>query len=80
VRYERQSLDDLAATLAGYGIGDAFIQGLADMKRAKDEGLDDGVPRTPQARRPSSSGAIRCSCPPYSPEYKQASVARKIRS
>ncbi|MGH2928994.1 MAG: NmrA family transcriptional regulator, partial [Solirubrobacteraceae bacterium] len=54
VRYERQSLADLAATLAGYGIGDAFIQGMADMARAKDEGVDDGVPRTAETASPTT--------------------------
>lgn len=54
MRYERQSLDDFAATLAGYGIGDAFIQGLAGMKRAMDGGLDDGGPRTPQTPSPTT--------------------------
>lgn len=54
VRYERQSLADFAATLAGYGIGNAFVQGMIDMMRAKDEGLDDGVPRTPQTASPTT--------------------------
>jgi hypothetical protein len=54
VRYERQSLADLGATLAGYGIGDAFVQGMVDMMRAKDEGLDDGVPRTQETASPTT--------------------------
>lgn len=54
VRYERQSLADFGAALAGYGIGDAFVQGMVDMMRAKDEGLDDGVPRTPQTASPTT--------------------------
>jgi uncharacterized protein YbjT (DUF2867 family) len=54
VRYEQQSLDDLGATLAGYGMGDAFVQGMVDMMRAKHEGLDDGVPRTPQTASPTT--------------------------
>ena len=54
VRYERQSLADLGATLAGYGMGDAFVQGMVDMMRAKDEGLDDGVERTPQTATPTT--------------------------
>jgi len=52
VRYERQSLQDLGATLTGYGLGDAFVQGMVDMMRAKDEGLDDGGQRTPQTASP----------------------------
>jgi uncharacterized protein YbjT (DUF2867 family) len=54
VRYQRQSLDDLGAALAGYGLGDAFVQGMVDMMRAKDEGLDDGVPRTPLTASPTT--------------------------
>ncbi|MFJ8094936.1 NAD(P)H-binding protein [Streptomyces griseofuscus] len=47
VRYERQPLDELFTTLVGYGLHEAFAQGIVDMKRAKDEGLDAGVARTP---------------------------------
>jgi uncharacterized protein YbjT (DUF2867 family) len=54
VRYERQSLEDLGATLAGYGMGGAFVQGMVDMMRAKDEGLDDGVQRTPETAGPTT--------------------------
>jgi uncharacterized protein YbjT (DUF2867 family) len=54
VRYERQSLEATAAALAGYGLGDAFVQGMTDMMRAKDEGLDDGVPRTAQTASPTT--------------------------
>jgi uncharacterized protein YbjT (DUF2867 family) len=54
VRYQQQSLEQLGAALAGYGMGDAFVQGMADMARAKDEGLDDGVPRTPQTASPTT--------------------------
>ena len=54
VRYERQSLADFGAALAGYGIGDPFVQGMVDMMRAKDEALDDGVPRTPETASPTT--------------------------
>ena len=54
VRYERQSFADFGAALAGYGIGDAFIQGMIDMMRAKDDGLDDGVMRTPETASPTT--------------------------
>lgn len=47
VRYERQSLDDFRAQLTGHGFGDALVEGYVDMMRAKDNGLDDGVQRTP---------------------------------
>jgi uncharacterized protein YbjT (DUF2867 family) len=54
VRYERQTLGGLGAALASYGIGDAFAQGMVDMMRAKDEGLDEGVPRTPETTSPTT--------------------------
>ncbi len=54
VRYQRQSLDDLGATLHGYGLGGAFVHGMVDMMGAKDGGLDDGVQRTPQTASPTS--------------------------
>ncbi|BAC68440.1 NmrA family transcriptional regulator [Streptomyces avermitilis] len=53
VRYERQPLDELYTTLVGYGLNEAFVQGVADMKRAKDEGLDAGVARTPDTASPT---------------------------
>ncbi|MEU0783767.1 NAD(P)H-binding protein [Streptomyces sp. NPDC006173] len=54
VRYERQPLDELHTTLVGHGLDDAFVQGIADMKRAKDEGLDAGVVRTPETATPTT--------------------------
>jgi uncharacterized protein YbjT (DUF2867 family) len=54
VRYRQQSLADFGATLASYGIGDAFVQGMVDMMRAKDEGLDAGLPRTPETASPTT--------------------------
>jgi uncharacterized protein YbjT (DUF2867 family) len=54
VRYVQQSVEEAVAALAGYGMGDAFVQGMGDMMRAKDEGLDDGVPRTPETASPTT--------------------------
>ena len=54
VRYQRQSLDDLGARLTGHGMGDAFVQGMVDMMRAKEEGLDNGVDRTTETASPTS--------------------------
>jgi uncharacterized protein YbjT (DUF2867 family) len=54
IRYRRQSLDELRAALGGSGLGDAVAQGLVDMMRAKDEGLDAGVRRTPQTASPTT--------------------------
>ncbi|WAL94213.1 NAD(P)H-binding protein [Streptomyces sp. Je 1-369] len=55
VRYERQSYDDLHAALVGYGLDKEFAQGVVDMKRAKDEGLDAGVPRTAAHASPATT-------------------------
>jgi uncharacterized protein YbjT (DUF2867 family) len=46
IRYERQSLDDFGARLAGFGMSDAMVRGMVDMMRAKDDGIDDGIQRT----------------------------------
>ncbi|CAM5327356.1 NmrA family transcriptional regulator OS=Streptomyces fumanus OX=67302 GN=GCM10018772_20220 PE=4 SV=1 [Streptomyces fumanus] len=54
VRYERQSLDDLRASLTGYGFGAAIVDGYVDMMRAVDEGLNDGVPRTERTASPTT--------------------------
>ncbi|MFF4621596.1 NAD(P)H-binding protein [Nonomuraea jabiensis] len=49
IRYQRQPLDELRSTLLGHGLNEAFVEGMVDMKRAKDQGLDSGVDRSPQA-------------------------------
>ena len=48
VGYEQQSFDDLGATMRRYGASDAFADGMVDMMRAKNNGLDAGVRRTPE--------------------------------
>ncbi|MFG3050081.1 NAD(P)H-binding protein [Kitasatospora sp. NPDC048239] len=53
VRYERRPFDELSATLVGYGLNEEFVQGIVDMKRAKDQGLDAGVTRTPGTASPT---------------------------
>lgn len=54
VRYERQAIEDLRSTLVGYGLNEAFVQGIADMKQAKDDGLDAGVARTAETASPTT--------------------------
>ncbi|MFI6316896.1 NAD(P)H-binding protein [Nonomuraea sp. NPDC050556] len=54
VRYERQSLEDMRSAMLGYGLNEAFVEGMVEMKRAKDEGLDAGVDR--EARAGSATG------------------------
>ncbi|MDT0439318.1 NAD(P)H-binding protein [Streptomyces sp. NPDC005840] len=53
VRYERLPLDELYASLVGYGLDPAFARGVVDMKAAKDQGLDAGVARTPETASPT---------------------------
>jgi uncharacterized protein YbjT (DUF2867 family) len=54
IRYERESLEDMRANLVGYGLNEDFVQGVVDMKRAKDNGLDAGVTRTPDTASPTT--------------------------
>ncbi|WP_109032343.1 NAD(P)H-binding protein [Streptomyces rubrogriseus] len=54
VRYERQAFDDLRTTLVGHGLDREFVDGVVDMKRAKDDGLDAGVARTPDTATPTT--------------------------
>jgi uncharacterized protein YbjT (DUF2867 family) len=54
VRYEREPLEALAARMTGFGLGAPFVQGMVDMMRAKDEGLDNGIRRTPENSTPTS--------------------------
>ncbi|WFE34573.1 NAD(P)H-binding protein [Micromonospora sp. WMMD975] len=59
VRYQRQSLDELRSSMLGYGLNEAFVEAMVDMKRAKDDGLDSGVDRSPQAE-PATAFAQWC--------------------
>jgi len=54
VRYERQSLEDFRAAFTGRGSSDAIVNGYVDMMRAKDDGIDAGVRRTPQTASPTT--------------------------
>ena len=51
---ELLELDDCPAELTGYGLGGAFVRGMVEMSRAKDEGLDDAVSRTPETTSPTT--------------------------
>ncbi|MFB6892468.1 NAD(P)H-binding protein [Kitasatospora sp. NPDC056327] len=53
VRYRRQRLGELYGALVGHGLDEAFVRGLVDMKRAKEEGLDAGVARTAETASPT---------------------------
>ncbi|MFE0028297.1 NAD(P)H-binding protein [Amycolatopsis sp. NPDC059021] len=54
VRYEREPIEDMRTTLIGYGLNEEFVQGIADMKQAKDDGLDAGVTRTADTASPTT--------------------------
>ncbi|MFB6821277.1 NAD(P)H-binding protein [Streptomyces virginiae] len=53
VRYVQQPLDELHSDLLGHRLDEAFARGVVDMKRAKNEGLDAGVTRTPATGSPT---------------------------
>lgn len=59
VRYERESLDDMRSAMLAHGLNETFVEGMVDMKRAKDRGLDSGVARSVQAG-PATSFAQWC--------------------
>ena len=54
VRFEETPLDAFKAQLKKAGMSEAFVQGYADMMAAKNAGLDNAEPRTPQATTPTS--------------------------
>ncbi|GAB7188517.1 Rossmann-fold NAD(P)(+)-binding protein [Kitasatospora sp. Ki12] len=54
VRYERRPLDDFRAALTGRGATEALVEGYVDMMRAKEDGLDAGVERTPRTASPTT--------------------------
>jgi uncharacterized protein YbjT (DUF2867 family) len=54
VRYRQITIDAFRATLAGRGMSEAMVEGMVDMMVAKDEGLDNMVPRTPEATTPTT--------------------------
>ena len=54
VRFQRISGEAYKARLVHLGMSDAMAQGMLDMATAKDEGLDNGVTRTPEFSTPTS--------------------------
>lgn len=54
VRFQQIPFDAFKARLTGYGMSEAMAQAMVDMMVAKNEGLDNAVPRTPQATTPTS--------------------------
>ena len=54
VRFQQIPGDAFKAGLTGFGMSEAMAQGTLDMMVAKNEGLDNAEPRTPQSTTPTS--------------------------
>jgi hypothetical protein len=54
VRYQQISGESFKDTLTGHGMSEAMAQGMLDMMVAKDDGLDNAEPRTPESTTPTS--------------------------
>ena len=54
VRFQQVPAEDFRVTLTGRGMSEAMAQGTVDMLLAKNEGLDNAEPRTPQSTTPTS--------------------------
>jgi uncharacterized protein YbjT (DUF2867 family) len=54
VRFRQITFDAYKDRFVGFGMSDAMAQGMTDMAWAKNEGLDNGVQRTPENSTPTS--------------------------
>jgi len=54
VRFQRTTFDAAKERLVGTGMSDAMAQAAVDMARAKNEGMDNAVARTPQNTTPTT--------------------------
>jgi uncharacterized protein YbjT (DUF2867 family) len=54
VHYQQIPGEALKAQVTGFGRSDAIAQGIVDMGVAKENGLDNAVPRTPETSTPTS--------------------------
>jgi uncharacterized protein YbjT (DUF2867 family) len=54
VRFQRTSFEAYKERFVSYGMSDAMAQGMTDMAWAKNEGIDNGVQRTPENSTPTS--------------------------
>ena len=54
VRYQQVPFDAFKAQLKGFGMSEDFAQGYIDMMRAKNEGMDNATPRTPEHTGPTT--------------------------
>jgi uncharacterized protein YbjT (DUF2867 family) len=54
VRFQQIPFEVFKARMTGSGMSEAMAQGMLDMMMAKNEGLDNAEPRTPQSTTPTS--------------------------
>jgi uncharacterized protein YbjT (DUF2867 family) len=54
VSFQRTTFEAYKEQFVRFGMSDAMAQGMTDMAWAKNEGLDNGVPRTPENSTPTS--------------------------
>ena len=54
VRYQQIPFEAYKARFTGFGMSEAMAQGMTDMAAAKDQGLDNAEPRTPENTTPTS--------------------------
>ena len=54
VQFQRTTFEYYKAQFLRYGFSEAMAQGMTDMMYAKNQGLDLGVPRTPENTTPTS--------------------------
>jgi uncharacterized protein YbjT (DUF2867 family) len=54
VRFQRTTFEAYRDRFLGFGMSEAMAQGMTDMAWAKNEGLDNAVPRTPENSTPTS--------------------------
>jgi hypothetical protein len=54
VRFLQNTFEAYKERFVSFGMSDAMAQGMTDMAWAKNEGLDNGVPRTSENSTPTS--------------------------
>ncbi|MGJ7908684.1 NAD(P)H-binding protein [Actinopolyspora sp. H202] len=54
IHFQRISGETLRESLNGHGMSEAMAQGMVDMMLAKNDGLDNAEPRTPESTTPTS--------------------------
>ena len=53
IRFQQTTFEAYKERFVSFGMSDAMAQGMTDMAWAKNEGLDNGVPRTPENSTPT---------------------------